>query len=337
MKVAIVGFGAAGEARLAAYRSVHNGDVVAVVDPSRDRRARATELDSNLRVAESLADLLDRGSLEAVDICAPPAYHSELSTMALTAGCHVICEKPVAFRAADAEALVTCALKHRRLLYPAHNYGFSPMMRLLRDAIGDGTVGSPMNAAIAIERPTHARGVGSWQPDWRRDPAVAGGGILLDHGTHCVYMATRLFGGPPSKVFCSAQWAGDDEAAGIDEAVEVRLEFGTGVCTIDLSWTSEARSNLYQLTGPAGSVTIRDGAAVLERSGRRLTRSLTSPTGSSTHEEWFADLFADFSKTTATPDQWDRPHGEILSTARILDAAYRSAGLNGQPVSVATG
>lgn len=58
MKVAIVGFGAAGEARLAAYRSVQGGDLVAVVDPSRDRRARATELDPSLRVAESLADLL---------------------------------------------------------------------------------------------------------------------------------------------------------------------------------------------------------------------------------------------------------------------------------------
>jgi predicted dehydrogenase len=337
MKVAIIGFGTAGEARLAAYRGVAGGRLVAVADPSPSRRDRALAMDPGLLARPSLTALLEDISLDAVDICAPPAYHAELAATALRAGCHVLCEKPVAFTDSGAAALVACSRESRRLLYPAHNYGFSPMMRMLSDALAGGGIGSPMTVTFQIQRPTHARGVDAFAPDWRRDPAQAGGGILLDHGTHCVYLAVRLFGQVPASVSCTAQWSDGDEARGMDEAVDVRLNFPGGTCRIDLSWTSTIRSNLYQLSGPAGSVTIRDGEAVLEGAAGLRTRTLTSPTGSSTHEEWFADMFADFAATVQRPGRWDGPRQEILSTARIINAAYRSAAMNGSPSAVTAG
>jgi predicted dehydrogenase len=332
MKVGIVGFGTAGEARLGAYRGTDGGRVVAVADPSQPRRDRALELDPSLMTRPSLAALLEDLSPDVVDICSPPAYHAELAAAALRAGCHVLCEKPVAFTDREAAALVDCSAVAGRLLYPAHNYAFSPMMSTLNEAVTSGGIGSPMVATFQIKRPAHARGVAAWAPDWRRDPAQAGGGILLDHGTHCVYMALRLFGQLPTTVVATAQWA--DSAQRMDEAVDVWLAFPAGSCRIDLSWTSTVRSNLYRLSGPDGSVTVRDGEAVLAAGAVRQVRQLTSPTGSSTHEEWFAAMFADFTRTADCPSTWDRPRQEIRRTAAVIDAAYRSAAAGGAPLPV---
>ncbi|MBP2702780.1 Gfo/Idh/MocA family oxidoreductase [Microbispora sp. RL4-1S] len=329
MKVAIAGFGTAGAARLIAYRGIPGAEVVAVADPSPRGREQAAR--EGLRAYESLAGLLASHDVDVVDVCAPPAFHRELSLGALAAGRHVICEKPVAFRAADAREMARAARSAGRLLYPAHNYGFSPMMRLLTEAAQ--TVGSPATALFRIQRQTHARGVGEWSPDWRRDPGIAGGGILLDHGSHCVYMATRLFGGRPGKVSATARW----QAEGMEEAIDVHLSFPGGTADIELSWVGDSRTNRYALAGPGGSLDLTDGVAVLTGPGGREERELESPTQSSTHEEWFADMFADFAALAERPDRWARPLDEILSTAQIIEAAYASARLDGQPVTLQQG
>lgn len=327
MKVAIVGFGTAGAARVSAYRSITGADLCAVVDPVPARRECAVE-EFGLSAFASLQELI--GKVDAVDICSPPAFHLELSLAALEAGMHVICEKPVAFRSEDADALQVASRTSGKLLYPAHNYGFSPMMQLLTGAIAEGRIGSPMTARFEIGRDTHARGISGWQPDWRRNPDLACGGILLDHGTHCVYMATRLFGSAPAKVSCVAEWSSPT----VDEAVEVHLDFPGGACDIQLSWISEGRSNLYQCSGPQGTLTVRNGTASLESAAGMTHQELSSPTGSSTHEEWFAAMFADFRERIADESTWDAPLDEMAVTARILEAAYQSARMSGQPVAL---
>ncbi|GFJ86759.1 Gfo/Idh/MocA family protein [Phytohabitans rumicis] len=279
LRMAIVGFGTAGEARLSAYRPIAGADVVAVVETSPQRRERVRALDPEVRVHASLDELWDATPVDAVDICTPPAYHGELARLALAAGRHVICEKPVAFSTEDALDLVAHARRGGALLYPAHNYGFSPMMRVLADAVARGRVGSPMSGTFEIQRDTHARGVAGWLPDWRRDPALAGGGIMMDHGTHCVYMATRLFAAVPAKVTASARWAGGDPSGGVDEAIDVRLDFPTGDCTIGLSWVAARRTNRYELSGPQGTASVRDGVAELTGAGGPTREALASPTG----------------------------------------------------------
>ncbi|MGP3910929.1 Gfo/Idh/MocA family protein [Nonomuraea sp. 10N515B] len=329
MKVVIAGFGTAGTARLAAYAGVEGADVVAVVDPSPARRAAARS--AGVSAYPELAALPGSDRPDVVDVCAPPSYHRLLTMAALDAGSHVICEKPVAFRTADALAMAAASRRAGRLLYPAHNYLFSPMMGQLRECAA--TAGTPQALRIRIERQTHAKGSRGYQPDWRRDLRIAGGGILLDHGSHCVYMATRLFGEPPAKVSALARW----QTEGLDEAMNVRLHFPHGTADIELSWVGERRTNLYALTGPAGSVTITDGTARLIGPGGTEERALESPTGSSTHEEWFAGLFADFTAVLCRPAAWERPLADVISTTEIIEAAYTSARLHGEPVPIREG
>jgi predicted dehydrogenase len=323
MRIAIVGFGTAGSARLVGYRAVPDAQIVGVVDGFAVQRAKAAPLPAYA----SIADLLAEQEVDVIDICTPPASHQALSIQALTAGCHVICEKPVAVTAADALALAEVSRRTGRLLYPAHNYKFSPMMRLLTESM-DKVAGLPAKALFRVERSTHAAGAADWLPDWRRDKAVAGGGILLDHGSHCVYMAMGLYGEEPSRVSATARW----QSEGVDEAIDVRLEFEGGVADIQLSWVADERVNIYRIEGPDGTVEITNGLAVLDGRDGRHERELESPTGSGTHEEWLASMFADFATILALPGQWKAPLAEITATARVVEAAYTSARLNGTPV-----
>ncbi|MGK5728142.1 Gfo/Idh/MocA family protein [Streptomyces sp. URMC 124] len=349
MKVALVGFGTAGEARVAAYRTVPDASVVAVVDPSPLRRARAAALLPGATVhadldallagrAAGAVDVLDGvDAVDVVDICAPPVFHVPYARAALASGHHVICEKPVAFTGDEARELVTLSRQRGRLFYPVHNYVFSPMMEALAEAVPRPADGVPMELTIEILRPRHAVGVEAWQADWRTDAAVAGGGILLDHGTHCVYMATRLFGATPEKVACVMRRAGGTAAAGdraVDVRADLRMEFPNGVCEIVLSWISEVRSNRYRLSTGAGTVDVLDDLVVVDGPGGRVERGLMSPTASSTHEEWFAAMFADFTEAVGDRTKRERPLDEALSTVLITEAAYRSARQGGLPVGL---
>ncbi|GAA0936948.1 Gfo/Idh/MocA family oxidoreductase [Nonomuraea longicatena] len=326
MRVAIAGFGVAGAARLSAYRRVVGADVVAVIDPSPERRAHAAALDGRIRQAASLEQALDGGPIDLVDICAPPVFHAPLAVQAMEAGCHVLCEKPVGLDVEESLRMVACARRTGRMLYPVFNYVYSPMMRTLAKAAT--WLREPVNARFEIRRTTHAAGTPGWRPDWRRDPAVAGGGILLDHGTHCVYMATRLLGGVPYRVTCTTR----DGAGGLDETVSARLDFARGTCVIELSWAGTERRNLYRLDGANGSIAIDDDRVLIETPSGTETAALTSPTASGTHEEWFPDLFADLLTHLERPGGEPDPLEEILSTARVVEAAYASAVRAGEPV-----
>ncbi|MGY5125796.1 Gfo/Idh/MocA family protein [Streptomyces nigrescens] len=332
MKVAIVGFGTAGGARLSGYRSVPGADVAAIVEPAPERRRVAAEQLPYGRVVASLDELLAQGGIDVVDVCTPPAYHVPLAHRALTAGCHVICEKPVAVSLADAQELIGTARSHGRLLYPSHNYGTSPMMRLLRQAV-DGGIGRLESARFQILRDRHARGVRGFRPDWRRSRELAGGGILLDHGTHCVYMALRLFGELPAKISCTV---GRPEGApdAVDEEAAVRMDFGSAVCDIELSWRAGLRANHYSVTGTDGFLRIDDDRVTAEGPDGPRTLDLASPSRDQTHLDWFPPMFADFRQTLADPGRWHVPADEIAGTARVIETAYRSAAAGGAPLAL---
>ncbi|MFI6638941.1 Gfo/Idh/MocA family protein [Streptomyces sp. NPDC050504] len=357
VSVAVVGFGTAGGGRLSGYGAVPGVEVTAVVDPSPERRGQAARLLPGGRVFASYEELAASGDtrVDVVDVCTPPALHDRLTRAALTAGRHVICEKPVAVRGAQARELIALARERGRLLFPSHNYGTSPLMRTLRGAIDGGPaetgatgatgatgngadgpgggIGRLESATFRILRDRHARGVPGFAPDWRRSAELAGGGILLDHGTHCVYMALRLFGRAPAKLSCTVERPGGDPGA-VDEAARLRLDFGDGTCDIELSWTSGERSNHYAVSGSDGALSIDDGEVTGRGRAGEWRRSLVSPSKDQTHLEWFAPMYEDFRRVLASPDLWDGPAGEIEDTARIVEAAYASAASGGRTVPI---
>lgn len=164
--------------------------VVAVADPTGERRelARAALGLAAADAHGSAADLLARGDLEVVDVCTPQALRREIVLGALAGGRHVLCEKPLAARPAEAAELVDTAAAAGVRLALMHNYLFLAEIAALREAVARGAVGEVEVAVVNYLGVVDLPGNPAYAPRWRHDAAAAGGGVLVDM-LHGVYVA----------------------------------------------------------------------------------------------------------------------------------------------------
>ncbi|HEY0779939.1 MAG TPA: Gfo/Idh/MocA family oxidoreductase, partial [Gemmatirosa sp.] len=159
-------------------------EIVCAVDP---RHAAAGTLDG-LPVLPDLA-ALGRDDVDFVDLATPSATHVALTEAALARGLHVLCEKPVATRRADALALAALAREGGRVLVPCHQYRFNPVWRRIGAWLRDDVIGRWHLIEVSVHRASAdpgQQGADEALP-WRVRRADAGGGVLIDHGTHLLY------------------------------------------------------------------------------------------------------------------------------------------------------
>ncbi len=197
-KGAFIGFGnVAANGHLPVWRARDDVRIVAATDAAASRRGAFLAACPDGRWHETVDDLLAGESLDFVDICAPPGSHAALIERALDADLHVLCEKPLVTRVEDAMRVAGAAARNGRVLHTVHNWLEAPICRKISALIDEGAIGAVrsvrwrtlrMQPAITVS----ADGV----TNWRVDPAMAGGGILFDHGWHALYCVTRWAGAP---------------------------------------------------------------------------------------------------------------------------------------------
>ena len=121
IRVGIIGCGKIAQVRhLPEYAANPHAEVVAYYDKN---RARAEEMAAKYGgdVCDSYFDLLNRNDIDAVSICVENRSHAEISTAALYAGKHVLCEKPMAVTLAECESMVAAAERNGKHLMIGHN------------------------------------------------------------------------------------------------------------------------------------------------------------------------------------------------------------------------
>jgi predicted dehydrogenase len=145
------------------------------------------------RATTDWQSLVSEQDVDVVVVCTPNALHAEQSIAALAGGKHVFCEKPMATTVADAEAMLAAAAEHDRLLLVLHPWRHHDAVIALRNAIAAGELGRVVR--------THGYGVhADWGPGgWFTDPALAGGGALVDMGIHAIDTARFLLGEPQAE------------------------------------------------------------------------------------------------------------------------------------------
>jgi len=161
---------------------------------SRDRgRAEAYAAEHGLaRGHGSYEALLEDPEVDAVYVSLPNALHVEWSIRALEAGKHVLCEKPLTRRPADAEAAFAAAGRAGRVLAEAFMWRHHPLALRLEELIAGGVVGEVRMVRAVFSFSLRHEG------DVRLDAALDGG-ALMDVGCYCV-SALRLVGGEPERV-----------------------------------------------------------------------------------------------------------------------------------------
>ncbi|MEL6678811.1 MAG: Gfo/Idh/MocA family oxidoreductase, partial [Pseudomonadota bacterium] len=138
-RVAIVGAGIGAE-HLAAYRALPERFTVRTICDLDTARA-APLLGTTMRYTADLAEVLADGEIDVVDVCLPPHLHLEAASRALSAGKHVVCEKPLVASLAEADRLAEVARAAGRAVFPVFQYRFGPGAARLRALMAAGLTG----------------------------------------------------------------------------------------------------------------------------------------------------------------------------------------------------
>jgi predicted dehydrogenase len=184
IKAGIIGCGAiANTKHLPSARATKLVDFVAFCDIIEERAVK-TSKDFGVKGAKTYTDyrkLLEENSIEAVYVCTPNRSHSEISVAALESSKHVICEKPMAINAKEAEKMVKAAKESGKILTIAYQYRYNPDKLFVKKFADDGGFGDIYFArAKAVRR----RAVPTWGVFL--NGYEQGGGPLIDIGTHAL-------------------------------------------------------------------------------------------------------------------------------------------------------
>src|SRR5438046_3041219 len=142
LKGAIIGFGQVAQyGHWPAYQELDGVEIVAVVDRTESRRAAGRQSIPSLETFATTADLAAALEIDFVDICTPPAWHSEPILDALARGWNVICEKPIFLDLIEVEKVRAAMREFGRVAVPVHNWKYAPIVRRATELLHSGSIG----------------------------------------------------------------------------------------------------------------------------------------------------------------------------------------------------
>jgi D-xylose 1-dehydrogenase (NADP+, D-xylono-1,5-lactone-forming) len=190
--------------------------------------------------------ILSDPRLDAIYISLPNSMHHEWAIKALSAGKHVLCEKPLAASAAQAREMFDAAERAGRVLVEAFMYRAHPLTHAVLDAVRAGAIGE-----LKLLRTSFCYRTMRIDGNIRFDAALAGG-ALMDIGCYCTSFALLLAGDEPQ----AACAAGRLHPSGVDEMAAGVLRFARGlVCSFTCGMGVQADNTAY-VCGSEGYIEV---------------------------------------------------------------------------------
>jgi myo-inositol 2-dehydrogenase / D-chiro-inositol 1-dehydrogenase len=271
MNIGILGCGSAAYwLHLPALRGLPGARLVAAADPDPVARARIVEA-SGVTAYERSEDLLGRGDIEAVLICAPTHLHASLACAAGSAGKHFYLEKPIATTVEDARHVIASAARAGLATAVGFNRRHHPLFERARALLLEGVIGRIHAVQTTFCEPSAP----DRMPSWKQCRAT-GGGVLLDLASHHLDQVRWMLNAELGVVAASL-WS---EATEHDGA---RLELSTGDgATVQCFFSFRA--------GPAEQMAFigETGALRLDRHAASLALSLRRGRGYGARVRWVA-------------------------------------------------
>lgn len=342
LRVGVIGLGI-GRMHIEGWRQHPQVEVVAITDADAVRLAQVGDQFAIARRYTDAQAMLDAGGLDVVSVCTPNKFHKDLTLAALGAGCHVLCEKPMAMSAAEGREMLAAAKAVDKRLMINFSYRFSAASRGLKAQVDAGLFGDFYFGRSVWHRRRGMPGFGGWFGN----KALAGGGPLIDLGVHRLDLALWLMGYPkPTWVLGSsydpiareiADKAGkhydvEDLACGL-------IKFDNGATLVlEASWAAniqEAELMETRLLGTRAGLlqkNVNEGYTFeanvyTEVNGAPVDMHLKAPTASA------KSAMFDYAEAILAGQPHPAPGEEGLIVMEILDAIYASAA-SGAPVQL---
>ncbi len=322
-RLGFLGVGWIGRHRMQAILGTGAVEAVAVADPSPDMTAEAGKLAPDAKLVSTLDDILDLG-VDGVVIATPSAMHAEQSIRALERGAAVFCQKPLGRTAAEARAVVDAARGADRLLCVDLSYRFTEGMRRIRDIIGSGELGQ----IYAVDLVFH----NAYGPDkpWFYDPALSGGGCVMDLGVHLVDLALWALDNPEVKDVSGKLFSGGaplkDWASQVEDYALATVELATGaVVQLACSWRLQAGCDAMisaAFYGTQGGAALRNVNGSFYDFTAERYRGTARETLTNSPDEWGGRAAADWATRLAKGERFDPAAERLVDVARVLDRIY---------------
>jgi len=323
-RLGFLGVGWIGRHRMEAMLATGAVEAAAIADPSGEMAAEALKLAPAAKRVEGLEGLLAE-RLDGIVIATPSALHAEQSIRALEAGAAVFCQKPLGRTASEARAVVDAARKADRLLAVDLSYRFTEGMRRIRALLDEGALGE----VYAVDLIFH----NAYGPDkgWFYDPALSGGGCVMDLGVHLVDLALWSLDFPQVERVSSDLLSGGRplrEGQVEDYAVaNLALDGGASV-RLACSWRLPAGQEAVisaAFYGTEGGAALRNvGGSFYDFTAERF-RGTSTETLSSPPDAWGGRAAADWAGRLARGARFDPAAERLVDVSAVLDRIYGRA------------
>lgn len=236
----IIGTGGIARRFVRAMEQVPDGTIVAVASRSIERSKEFASFADAPRAHGAYEQLAQDPEVDCVYVATPHPFHERDTLMCIEAGKPVLCEKPFALNARQAERMITAARQRGTFLMEAIWSRFLPSYRRLGEVIASGRIGEPLlvEADFGFRAPFNA--------EHRLFAADLGGGALLDLGIYPLQLCSLILGSPVS---VSAQAV--IGATGVDEQVAAVVRYPGGLGVIKAA-TRVALSCQARISGTDG-------------------------------------------------------------------------------------
>ncbi len=316
-------FGILGAARIApdalikAAQNVPEAEVVAVAARDPKRAREFADAHAIPRVLASYADLVNDPALDVIYNPLPNSLHCEWTIAALRAGKHVLCEKPLASNAVEAERMARAADETGKILGEAFHYRYHPLADRVRALMTDGTLGRLVQVEGHFSVPIPETNI-------RFDWSLAGG-ATMDLGCYPLHMIRYFSGLTPGVVRAKAETG----PRNIDIAMDVDLELAGGAtakmtCAMKkdsvISATFIARGERGELRVTNPIAPHRGHQLIVKTAAGEETETVPGDTT-------FTHQLRAFIKAVRGEAKFPTDGAEGVINMRVIDDVYRAAGL----------
>jgi predicted dehydrogenase len=322
-RIGFLGVGWIGRHRMEALLRSGLIEAAGVADPSGDCLEAALSLAPHAAAATEL-DALLKLDLDGLVIATPSAQHAGQAIRALEAGVPVFCQKPLGRTAEEAHAVVEAARRADRLLAVDLSYRFTRGMRAIRDLVAEGALGRIFAADLVFHN--------AYGPDkaWFYDPALSGGGCVMDLGVHLVDLALWTLGFPKvTAVTAALSKAGAPLQRPPHEAEDhafATLELDTGaIVRLACSWRLHAGRDAEisaAFYGSEGGAALRNiDGSFYDFAAERFQGTSRAPLAAPP-DDWGGRAAEDWARQLAAGQGFDADCERLVEVAQVLDRIY---------------
>ena len=317
LKFALIGTGGIAQTYAQAFQESNCCRLVAVADVREDA-AKAFAEPFGAKAFNNYQTLAENTEIDAVIIATPPKSHPEIAMYFMRKGVHVLCEKPLCLSVVEAKAMIETADTRKVVFTMATKFRYCEDVVKAKAILASGVLGEIVQFENAFTAKV------DMSKRWNSDPEIAGGGVLIDNGTHSVDII-RYFLGPITEVL-ALETSGTQNLS-VDENVKMLAKTVNGVvASVDLTWgINKELPNFISVYGTNGTLHIgwRESKYRLNSSpdwtifgtGYDKVQAFRSKI------ENFRNAILDKEELLTKPD-------DALASVEVIEAAYKSLNQN---------